>query len=295
MKTQSLTTKDNMAISINEFLISDAKANIVLAGATGVPMRYYRHFATAANAEGFNVYCIDYRGIGESAPATLKGFEVDYLDWAKQDLAALIDHVSSEQSACDARLPIFLVGHSYGGHALGLLPNIDKVQAAYFFATGAGYSGYMPFAEKCKVELLWRVIAPVVVRATGYMAWSKLGMGDDLPKGVYTQWKRWCQYPRYFFDDPEMDGVDALFARFTGKIVAANAIDDKWAMPASRNAFVANYTNANVQAVDLVPKEYGLSEIGHIAYFSQKSKALWPAVFDFFDVELKSNQVSSSF
>ncbi|WNQ02454.1 hypothetical protein ROJ25_06300, partial [Pseudomonas aeruginosa] len=25
------------------------------------------------------------------------------------------------------------------------------------------------------------------------MAWSLLGMGDDLPLGVYRDWKRWCR------------------------------------------------------------------------------------------------------
>ena len=37
---------------------------------------------------------------------------------------------------------------------------------------------------------MWRVIGPLMTRYKGYLAWSKLGMGEDLPLGVYRQWKR---------------------------------------------------------------------------------------------------------
>jgi predicted alpha/beta hydrolase len=34
---------------------------------------------------------------------------------------------------------------------------------------------------------MWRVIGPLMTRYKGYLAWSKLGMGEDLPLGVYRQ------------------------------------------------------------------------------------------------------------
>lgn len=285
MIKQILLTNDKTTISISEYKIGEPKASIILAGATGVPMHFYRHFAHAANEQGFNCYCLDYRGIGESAPKTLKGFEVNYLDWAQQDLAALVEHVDTQVSTQSSH-PIFYIGHSYGGHALGLLPNTKSIKAAYFLGTGAGWSGYMPFIERIKVEILWKVLAPVLVGLKGYMAWSKLGMGADLPKGVYKQWKRWCQYPRYFFDDPENSKLEELFHRYTGPIVAANALDDLWAQPVSRDAFMSAYQNADVSSVDLIAGDYALKEIGHIGYFHGKTKSLWPTIFMFFDANL---------
>lgn len=66
---------------------------------------------------------------------------MSYLDWGKLDLAgALITSMVN-------RSPLFLVGHSYGGQALGLTPNHQKVTAMYCFGTGAGWHGYMPFKE----------------------------------------------------------------------------------------------------------------------------------------------------
>jgi predicted alpha/beta hydrolase len=37
----------------------------------------------------------------------------------------------------EERVPLSYVGHSFGGHALGLLPNHDRVARAYLFAMGA--------------------------------------------------------------------------------------------------------------------------------------------------------------
>lgn len=94
--------------------------------------RFYRRFAEFAAARGFDVLTLDYRGMGESMPHSLKGFEMSYLDWAYQDLAAVVDSVSGEG------LPIYWVGHSFGGHAIGLLPNHKHLTACYSFGSAAG-------------------------------------------------------------------------------------------------------------------------------------------------------------
>lgn len=130
------------------------KANIIVASATGVPQQFYRHFAEYAVALGYQVLTFDYRGVGLSAPKQLKGFSMSYLDWGQLDLSAAID------SICKDGKPIFVVGHSYGGQALGLTHNHDQVTAMYCFGTGAGWHGYMPFREKMKVHVMWNIIFP---------------------------------------------------------------------------------------------------------------------------------------
>ena len=278
--TSTITTADNTPIAITQYSATHPKASIVIGGATGVPKRFYKHFALAANAAGYHVFTLDYRGTGDSAPPSLKGYKADYLDWAKQDLAALVEH------ADESGLPIFLVGHSYGGQALGLLPNVDKIKAAYVFGTGAGYSGWMPMLERIKVTILWNILAPVVVRVNGYLAWSKFGMGEDLPLGIYKQWKRWCSFPNYFFDDPNMHGLQHAYSRYSNTLVSVNATDDKWATGRSRDVFMPYYTNAKHTRIDLSPSEYGLKEVAHMGYFFKHAHAIWSPIFDCFEVEL---------
>lgn len=244
------------------------QGNLVMAGATGVQQRFYRRFALYAATQGFNVLTLDYRGVGESAPKTLKGFEMSYLDWGLRDLAAAVDFID------DGTTPIYWMGHSFGGHALGLLPNHHKITAAYCFGTGAGWAGWMPRLEAFKVRLLWTCILPLIVRWKDYMAWSVLGMGDDLPLGVYKDWKRWCAHPHYFFDDPTMTAIAGRYAQVRVPCVFANAVDDSWAPPISRDAFIKGYSAAQLQTLDLAPASQK-HPIGHMGYFRASATAMW--------------------
>ena len=245
---------------------------IVVGGATAVPRGFYRRFAEHAQQRGVNVLTLDYRGIGGSRPASLRGYLPDYADWARQDLAAAVAYAA-------ARGPVYLVGHSYGGHAIGLLPAAQREQlrAAYVVAGGAGWHGWMPRSEQLKVLLLWHVIGPVATTLLGYQPLRRLGIGEDLPVSIYRQWKRWCSFPRYFHDDPTATELVRGFAEVRLPIAAANALDDGWALPASRDAFFSGYTNAPLQTIDIDPRAEGLREIGHMGYFRpQVGAVLWP-------------------
>ena len=253
------------------------RARLLIGGATGVPQGFYRRFAEHAARRGYTTLSLDYRGIGQSKPGQLRGFTMNYLDWANYDLAAALDLLHGDD------LPTFMVGHSFGGHAFGLLPGHERVAGFYTYGTGAGWHGWMPPLERLRVQLMWNLIGPLIVRSKGYLAWSKLGMGEDLPLGVYRQWKRWCHYPRYFFDDPEQRHLAARFASVRTPIVAANTLDDLWAPPASRDAFMAAYSAAPYQARTIDSQAEGLGAIGHMGYFRSSATALWDEALDWFE------------
>ena len=259
--------------------IGNPRGHLLVAGATGVPQGFYRRFAEHAARRGMVVMTLDYRGIGLSAPASLKGFRMDYLDWGRLDLAAAVEAMAPRPGDP----PLTIVGHSYGGHAFGLLPNHDKVSGLYTFATGAGWHGWMPPLEQLRVLALWRVIGPLWTRWKGYLPWSRLGMGEDLPLDVYRQWRRWCSYPNYFFDDPSLADVTARFAKVSAPIVAVNSLDDAWAPPASRDAFMAGYSGTPWRGVDVDPKRLGLGPIGHMGYFRPKATPLWDQALDWLE------------
>lgn len=149
----SLLTQDGTTIAARLFKCPGAaRARLVVEGATGVPQTFYQAFAEFAASHGYETLTLDYRGIGQSKVATLKGYHMDYLDWAYQDLAAAVDHWHSDA------VPLYMVGHSFGGHAFGLLPNHRKVAKFYTFATGAGWHGWMPASEQIKVHVLWNIL-----------------------------------------------------------------------------------------------------------------------------------------
>lgn len=276
----TLTAADGYALAALRYRSpTPPRAHLVIGGATAVPQGFYKRFAEHAARRGFDVLTLDYRGIGESAPPTLKGFRMDYLDWGRLDLAAAVEAMHQGD------IPLYLVGHSYGGHALGLLPNPEAVNGAYTFATGAGWHGWMPPLERLRVLFMWRVLGPVWTRLAGYLPWSRLGMGEDLPLDVYRQWRQWCRFPRYFFDDPDMKATTERFGDVRFPIVAVNALDDAWAPPASRDAFMAGYRNTAVRAVTIDPRGAGLGPIGHMGYFRPRALPLWNEALDWFDAQ----------
>ncbi len=277
---QTVITTDQYAIQTARFEPSTpAHSEIFIGGATAVPQFFYQRFAKHANAAGYAVTTLDYRGIGKSAPKSLKGFKMDYLDWARQDLVAVLNEVHTKKAN---HKPIYMIGHSYGGHAFGLMPNHQLVNKLYTFASGAGWSGYMPFAERLKVELLWKVLGPIVTPFTGYMPGAFIG-GEDLPIDVYHQWRKWCSYPNYFFDDASIQSELKHFAEVKTPIVAANSDDDLWAPPASRDAFFKGYSNAPFTALTIEGRRFGNKGIGHMGYFRKGSESLWDDALAWFE------------
>ena len=253
------------------------KANVVIASATGVPQEFYRRFAEYLTFSGYQVLSFDYRGIGRSSPEHLNGFNMDYLDWGRSDLAGAIDYLSQQD------LPLFMIGHSYGGQALGMLSNHDQISACYSFGTGLSWSGYMPLKARLKMQILQNLVFPPIAKRYGFMPWSKFNMGTDLPLNVYLQWAEWSKNKEYFFADPLLKELLTQFAQVRTPIIAATSIDDEWASPKSRNAFMKYYPQATIQYHDLIPRQLGMTKIWHMGYFKKDAKQIWDHVIENFD------------
>lgn len=283
-KPISITAKDGFQLSATIYEVHNPIANIIVAGATGVPQNFYRRFANFTAEQGYSTIIFDYRGIGQSKTKNLKGFNASFIDWATLDLAAIVDAVA------DIKLKTFIVGHSFGGHAFGLLPNHQKISGLYTFATGAGWHGWMPWKEALRFKTMWNVVLPSLTLWKGYTPMSLLGMGEDLPNVVYSQWRYWCQFPHYFFDDPKISKqMKDKFAEIRTPIVAANALDDLWALPKARDAFMTGYVNADITCLD-IPTTKSLPQIGHMGYFRSDSKVLWDDVIIWIQTFISSDK-----
>lgn len=276
MRALTITTDDGYPIAATRYpTLADSGAEpiLVIAGATGVPQSFYRRIALWFAEQGVTVLTFDYRGIAASAPITLRGFKADYLDWAERDLAACVDWAAD-------RGPTVVLGHSFGGHAYGLLPNVSRTLGLYTFATSAGWHGYMPLGKRLEALALWHAIGPVLTSLYGFLPSHMVGLGEDLPLGVYQQWKRWCAFPRYYLDDPDHD-MAARLDRVTQPVVGVNATDDDIGQPASASAFLTGYRRADLSLHTVKPSDLGLNAIGHMGYVRPPASALWPDVMRF--------------
>jgi predicted alpha/beta hydrolase len=236
-----------------------------------VPRGFYSRFARYLAEQEFKVVTFDYRGIGGSKPTGgLRDFKAKMRDWAALDLTAAVDYASSLANG----KPLLYVGHSFGGQALGQLPNNHKVSRALFAASQIGYWKLFPAPEKYRVWFSLRVLGPLAYTIFGYVP-GKLGMGEDLPKGVFKEWAGWCMKPRYLYDDETLE-ARRNYPNYKGALRAIGMSDDDWAPPATVAGLLAGYTGTKPEHITVTPDSAGQKKIGHFGYFREPSREpLW--------------------
>jgi predicted alpha/beta hydrolase len=267
----TIAARDGYALAASVFVPEAPPSGAVLINsATAVPRKIYRGFAGYLAQQGFAVVTYDYRGTGGSRPASLRGFKVRMRDWAALDVSGAIDHMR----AVWPKLPLCAVGHSFGGQALGLVPNNTEIARAFFIAAQAGYWRLFHSPEKYRVYALLRLIGSPVARMLGYMP-GRLGIGEDLPRDVFLEWTRWVMKPRYFFDDATLEAL-ANFPNYRGALRAVCLTDDPWATPPAVDLLCSGFVNATIERVDIRPADVGAARIGHFGFFRPEHQGtLW--------------------
>lgn len=240
----------------------------------GVAQKFYTQFAQWLAGEGFHVTTFDYRGIGASAPRSLRGYPVTIFDWARQDCAAIIDLVKAQSPD----LPLHWIGHSLGGQLLGLIPNRDRIDRVITVATGTGYWLQNTWRTKSVVWWLWFIAVPLALRLAGYFPGKRLRKVGDLPFGVMQQWRRWCLDSEYVVG-AEGDQVRAAYASVRMPMLSLSFTDDELMSAQGIKSLHGLYVNAPVEYRRITPREIGAGHIGHFGFFRpQFAQTLWPLV-----------------
>ncbi|VVD76621.1 alpha/beta hydrolase [Pandoraea iniqua] len=254
-----------------------ARGVVLVHPATAVPERLYFAFAQYVAKRGLIAITYSYRGIDGSRPSRLRGFRARMRDWADLDVEGVTRWAHQQYPS----LPLYAVGHSFGGHAIGLCESTNLLRAAVQVASHAGSMRVVTnLRERRRITLLMHWIGPPLTRAMGYMPGSRLGLGEDLPAGVFLEWSGWTRLENYFFDDPTLHAEDR-FARVRTPILAMGFDDDLWATPTGIEALVSRLRNATVVRRSIAAIRSDTGMIGHMGYFRQRAGAfLWPETID---------------
>jgi predicted alpha/beta hydrolase len=249
-----------------------ARAAVLVNSATAVKRRYYGPFVAFLAESGFRVLTYDYRGVGDSRPERLRGFAARMQDWAEQDAEGALRFLHEPSGEA----PLLLVGHSFGGQALGLMPGRKRFDAALLVATQSGAWRNWTGFGRLRLVLLWYGLIPVASRLCGYFPAKRLGVAEDLPGGVARQWAHWGRHRRYLL----REGGEArrrAYAELTLPIRAYSFSDDPYAPRAAADHLLSFYSGARVEHRHLRPRDLGVEAVGHWGFFREACRdTLWP-------------------
>ena len=272
MERVTLTTAGNARIAARVYEPEGrVEGNVVIGGAMGVRQEFYAPFAAWLAGQGWRVTTFDYRGSGDSAPPSLRGFRADLFDWTR-DYDAAIDHAHAALPGA----PLYLLGHSLGAQLPGLLANQDKVSGLLSVAAGSGYWRENAPQLRRMVLYFWFVLVPVATRLFGYFPGRKLRKVGDLPTGVIMQWRRWCLNPRYSVG-AEGESARQAYARARFPVLALSMSDDEMMTLEGTRSLVSLYENAPHRIERFAPADLAVRRIGHFGPFrAEQETRLWP-------------------
>jgi predicted alpha/beta hydrolase len=247
----------------------------VLHGATGVPMGFYRAFAEwLSTVRNVAVLTYDYRDFGASARGPVRKARATMADWGLKDQPAAL----AAAAVLVPGVPRWVIGHSLGGVMLAFHPGMAGVERTILVASGPVHVTDHLAGFGLLARLFWHGMAPVA-HVAGYLpGW--LGLGVDLPLGVYLDWRRWCTTKGFHLAEVgrRLPLPDQGAVRGEMRVVAV--ADDNWVPPAAVWRGMAMYPQAVKRQVVLRPGDFALPGIGHLGALARRNAAVWPALVD---------------
>jgi predicted alpha/beta hydrolase len=244
----------------------------------GVPARAYRHFARYLASCGIPVLTYDYRGIGRSRPAKLRGFAASVEDWAEHDCGGAIAWLRTRYPSSR----IIGIAHSIGGLLLGGAPNSSELSDFILICTHTGYYGDYRLRYRLPMAMLWHGLMPALTHALGYFPARRLGLGDDIPRGVALQWASRRGPSMQFKEGKDVGRARRALLRCRnvhGPALILSVTDDAFATEAGTHRLLSYFPGLKPRFMRVSPADVGARRVGHFGFFRRNLQfILWPRV-----------------
>ncbi|MGA7203069.1 MAG: alpha/beta fold hydrolase [Specibacter sp.] len=245
--------------------LQELRGTVVIASATAVKAGYYHRYAAFLASNGFRAVTFDYRGIGDSRGGSLRGQKMRWYHWGSLD----IDVVLAWGLAHSGGMPVHCVGHSFGGFGVGLAGHAADL--GRILTVGAQHAYWRDLRFRHKAAHWGRCLVSVpLVGIFGYFPCKRLGVMEDLPRGVALDWARSRKDFTAAATGVERDALRAHQAAVTAPILALAPDDDSYATLAAMARAVAYTPNSATRIIQLRPADYGQTSLGHFALFHSR-------------------------
>jgi len=269
MQTEKIAilARDEYPLSATLFKPNNVSKGVIqFHGGTGIPQKLYENFAINLAERGFTVITFDYRGIGDSNLRHPKKEKSRLSDWGKLDMTSIFDWVISTYP----NQKKIIVAHSMGGQLIGFMDNYKHIDAIILIASATGYWRDISSPVKWKLGFLFYFLMPLHFKSFGYLNAMQINQGENLPKNVALELRKWCLNPNYFKDEFEKNLHPTFYDKIKVPIYSIQVEDDPLANSITANKLLEYYNSSKIDKKVIKPKTYGVSKIGHTGFFSRK-------------------------
>ncbi|PNK61265.1 alpha/beta fold hydrolase [Psychrobacter sp. FDAARGOS_221] len=265
----------------------DIKDAIMIAPATGIKRLFYKSFASYLASQGFGVITYDNEGIGDSLTCPLPKCDASLISWGRHDATAVLEALQDEFPNANYHL----VGHSAGGQLIGLMPNYQALSSVVNVACSSGRIKNMDMPFKAQAMVFMDGAITLGNLLLGYTPSDKFDMGEPLPRGVAKQWRDWCNGKGYIKTAFGKTVFTHYYDEFAAPSLWLNFTDDDIANAKNVDDMLAVFTAMPAEKRMMTPQQFGLKHIGHMKFFSSKTHAkapeLWQMATDWIQAHSK--------
>lgn len=272
----TVPTPDGLPLAGTRYEPEEAsKGQVIVASAMATPRSFYADLAAWFADRGYSVLTFDYRGTGDSFPDNLDYGEITMEDWARRDLPGALRYATEHFPEG----PRYVLAHSLSGQVIGLNGDELELDALATFSSQSGYWRLQHPNQRYRLLFASRLLFPLLNGTFGYLPWSLLFGGEDVPPRVARTWYRWCRDPDYLLGDDSLDGREN-YRDFTAPILAYSFEDDEWGHPEAVDRMMEAYENAPGERIHVDPEEVDRDAIGHFGFFQSGMEPHWEDLLD---------------
>jgi predicted alpha/beta hydrolase len=241
---------------------STPRAVFLVLPAMGVRAAYYDRVGEALAAAGLVAAIAELRGQGQSNLRAGSGVDWGYHEAVVHDVEALVAHARSLSPAA----PVYLLGHSLGGHlgALFLALRPDAAAGLVLVASGTTWHRNWPVPRRYTL-LLQMQLGGLIARTLGYFPGRRLGFADRQARREMLDWAALGRHGRFRPRGPDID-YEAALARVRCSVLSCTFEGDTYTPRAAADHLVDKLAGAAVRRVHLGPAEVPAACLHHFQW-----------------------------
>lgn len=277
-----ISATDNYPLSAQLYDPEQEVANqkiLIINSATAIDKKLYHHYAIFMAENGYQVITYDYRGIAGSRPKKLRNFSASFIDWGQKDFEGVVNYTKKNFP----NHKIITLGHSIGGSIIGMTEKNKEISGIINVGAQIAYYKDWKKDQRTKIYFMWHIVFPAVTKVFGYFPGKKLGLLEDIPKGVVQQWHNQRKH-----DDMKhqmkLNGTNFFYDSYPNKLLTLGVSDDPiGTLPAIQRIHnLFEKSDKNLEMIQV--SKLDTKEIGHFGFFSRKFKhTLWQKTLNWFD------------